>query len=235
MSVPRDPRSVEPKTIENILLHLGLDATTVGVAQLGSIKSDVISGLRAGVVTRSGAGGLSAEDEVTRSVLSTQSLTGATSLDSTLVCSRCKNSEPEQFEWNADNGDVVCRKCGTVAMDHALFEGEAHRNFDDDEEDKSHAGRNVSEHYSDSYNLATVVMPTDGSEDKVKELKRTLREIETIEHLQGEAAGGVRFTRLWYKDNMKRKVVNFACAASFQTSCTSVSVSVSVCVLSPWL
>ena len=88
-----------------------------------------------------------------------------------------------------------------------MFEGEAHRTFEDDDEDKSHAGRNVSEHYSDSYNLATVVIAKDGVADvAVKELKRTLREIETIEHLQGEAAGGVRATRIWYKDNMKKKV-----------------------------
>lgn len=94
-----------------------------------------------------------------------------------------------------------------MAVDHALFEGEAHRTFDDDDEDKSHAGRNVSEHYSDSYNLGTVIVAKDGAADAtVKELKRTLREIETIEHLQGDTAGGVRVTRLWYKDNMKRKV-----------------------------
>lgn len=92
-------------------------------------------------------------------------------------------------------------------MDHALFEGEAHRTFEDDDEDKSHAGRNVSEHLSDSYNLGTMVVAKDERADNtVKDLRRTLREIETIEHLQGEASGGVRATRMWYKDNMKRKV-----------------------------
>lgn len=110
------------------------------------------------------------------------------------------------FEWNADNGDVVCRGCGAVAMDHALHEGEAHRNFDDDEEDRSHAGHNVSPHLSDSYNLGTVVMATsEAAEASVKLIKQTLAEIETIAHLNGDAAGGVRATRIFYKDAQKRK------------------------------
>jgi transcription initiation factor TFIIIB Brf1 subunit/transcription initiation factor TFIIB len=38
------------------------------------------------------------------------------------------------FEWNYESGDVTCLRCGAIAMEHTLFEGEAHRNFSDSTE-----------------------------------------------------------------------------------------------------
>jgi hypothetical protein len=90
-------------------------------------------------------------------------------------------------------------------MEHILFEGEAHRNFSDSTEDKSHAGRDVSTYLSATYNLSTSFSPGDGAEDRVKDLKRIQSEIDRSQH-QANKTSAVRETREWYKDKMKVEV-----------------------------
>lgn len=91
MSAP-PPAAVPPALTvpQKILLHLGLDASPVGLAELDRAKSDVRSSLRPGIVTRSGGGYSTLPDDPSKSVYASSG-TGASSLEGSLKCVRCGN------------------------------------------------------------------------------------------------------------------------------------------------
>jgi len=103
---------------------------------------------------------------------------------SALVCPRCKNAASHMFVHVPEVGDIVCECCGTVVVEHMLFEGEQERTFQKDEnggadaQDRSHVGRPNRWSYllSDSYGLRTYVeggMNVTGHIRKVIDLMRT--------------------------------------------------------------
>jgi hypothetical protein len=85
------------------------------------------------------------------------------------VCQGCGNADQTDFDMTTDTSELVCIKCGVVAVDHLLFQGEAEREFEDDTENRVHASfpQRFSYLMSDEYNLETVV--------KTGETTRTLR------------------------------------------------------------
>ena len=50
-----------------------------------------------------------------------------------LACARCKNTDARKFDMQCAEGDIACIKCGTIAVDHALFTGVAECVFEDDD------------------------------------------------------------------------------------------------------
>ena len=78
---------------------------------------------------------------------------------------RCENCNAPEAELvnHADEGELVCSRCGRVAMDHILHQGVSERRFDgetdDPKEDRSHAGFPLpfSRVLSDEYQLQTIV------------------------------------------------------------------------------
>ena len=50
-----------------------------------------------------------------------------------LVCARCNNADARAFDTQCAEGDIACIKCGTIAVDHALFTGVAECVFEDDD------------------------------------------------------------------------------------------------------
>ena len=47
----------------------------------------------------------------------------------TIVCTWCANADLRDFVHSYEDGDVVCAKCGRVAVSNCLFEGDATRAF----------------------------------------------------------------------------------------------------------
>jgi hypothetical protein len=79
------------------------------------------------------------------------------------VCLGCGNADLTEFDTTTDTSELVCIKCGVVAVDHMLFQGEAEREFEDDTENRVHASfpQRFSYLMSDEYNLETVVKTGD--------------------------------------------------------------------------
>jgi hypothetical protein len=50
-----------------------------------------------------------------------------------LACARCNNTDARAFDTQCAEGDIACIKCGTIAVDHALFTGVAECVFEDDD------------------------------------------------------------------------------------------------------
>ena len=79
------------------------------------------------------------------------------------ICQGCGNADQKDFDTTADTSELVCIKCGVVAVDHLLFQGEAEREYEDDTENRTHASfpQRFSYLMSDEYNLETVVKAGD--------------------------------------------------------------------------
>ncbi len=82
-------------------------------------------------------------------------------LDSTIICLNCSNDDARKFDTTTDTAELVCTLCGTVAVDHMLYEQIAERDFVDDDSEVSNIHTNFPSKYgylmSDSYELETYV------------------------------------------------------------------------------
>jgi transcription initiation factor TFIIIB Brf1 subunit/transcription initiation factor TFIIB len=50
-----------------------------------------------------------------------------------MVCDNCKNADEALFVEEYKSGDVICLRCGTVALEHAVYDGDWTRNFEGEE------------------------------------------------------------------------------------------------------
>ncbi|OQR96998.1 hypothetical protein ACHHYP_20639 [Achlya hypogyna] len=116
------------------------------------------------------------------------------------TCDMCGSQYPDSFVL-VDNS-IVCigengAGCGNVLESSRLFEGNAYRRFED-EEDRSHHGPAPNPLFSSAYNLK-VNISKDGA--GAAALRRTL---DTVEMNCSEFDLDSRQTRMGYKDQMKR-------------------------------
>ena len=80
-----------------------------------------------------------------------------------VVCAGCGNAEEGLFDTTIDTAEMVCTRCGTVAVDHMLFQGQAEREFADSgdgvEETRAHASfpHRHGHLMSAAFNLQTVI------------------------------------------------------------------------------
>lgn len=49
------------------------------------------------------------------------------------TCKNCKNSDPTLFAEDSKHGEIVCMKCGVVAVQSKIFQGDYERVFEDDD------------------------------------------------------------------------------------------------------
>jgi transcription initiation factor TFIIIB Brf1 subunit/transcription initiation factor TFIIB/uncharacterized C2H2 Zn-finger protein len=88
-----------------------------------------------------------------------------------VVCAGCGNADAALFDTTMDTAELVCTRCGAVAVDHMLFEGQAEREFTDsgDGQEESRAHASFPHRYghlmSAAFNLQTVIRGGNGSED----------------------------------------------------------------------
>jgi len=80
-----------------------------------------------------------------------------------VVCTGCGNAEEALFDTTMDTAELVCTRCGAVAVDHMLFQGQAEREFADSgdgaEETRAHASfpHRHGHLMSAAFNLQTVI------------------------------------------------------------------------------
>ncbi|EQC31341.1 hypothetical protein SDRG_10943 [Saprolegnia diclina VS20] len=119
------------------------------------------------------------------------------------VCEDCGNADVEKFL--ATDLSVVCMGpdgagCGNVLEASRLYEGNAYRRFED-EEDRSHHGAPPNPLFSVGYNMQTSIDKDGGPAATL--LRRVHREVELSCYELGLDS---RQTRVGYKDTMKREV-----------------------------
>ncbi len=49
------------------------------------------------------------------------------------TCKNCRNSDPTLFAEDSKHGEIVCMKCGVVAVQSKIFQGDFERVFEDDD------------------------------------------------------------------------------------------------------
>jgi len=122
----------------------------------------------------------------------------------TLTCTFCANADVREFVHSYDDGDIICRKCGRVAVSNYLFEGDATRTFtgenasaDDATRSRPHAAFPDARSYlfSDEHALRSAVAP-DVSEHTTVSAKYT-----------SDAALARGQTTTWCKDTDKQRCV----------------------------
>ncbi|KDO33381.1 hypothetical protein SPRG_02188 [Saprolegnia parasitica CBS 223.65] len=119
------------------------------------------------------------------------------------VCEDCGNADVEKFL--VTDLSVVCMGtdgagCGNVLEASRLYEGNAYRRFED-EEDRSHHGAPPNPLFSVGYNMQTSIDKDGGPAATM--LRRVHREVELS---CNELGLDSRQTRVGYKDMMKREV-----------------------------
>lgn len=125
------------------------------------------------------------------------------------VCKKCGNRDAELIFTDPRTGDTICRgskgfnDCGEVVQDHFIFAGEAHRNFED-QEDRNHHGPKQDSLMPDSVNMRTSFGgPQDAGQSKFKKLQQIAMQTEM--DLSNIGKEGRAATRIGYKTNQKFK------------------------------
>ena len=138
-----------------------------------------------------------------------------------LVCSLCANADERVFRRIDHEAIVVCARCGAVAAENLLCEGEWVRHFEGDEDPSFH-GQPMDTRFSCAFNLRTgfappakstsvrVHAPPPSARDLA--LLQSVVEMGSFEEEKGAATattaptrGGGHTTRQWYKDTMKQR------------------------------
>jgi transcription initiation factor TFIIIB Brf1 subunit/transcription initiation factor TFIIB len=132
----------------------------------------------------------------------------------TLRCQLCGNNDETFFITEYKSGDITCVKCGAIALEHVMFDGDWARNFEG-EENTSSIGPKPNPLLSNSANLKTSFSSTQPGVSKAK-LKQ-LRLISDVVELNqsnysalgigsasaSDGAMNERKTREGYKDKQK--------------------------------
>ena len=124
------------------------------------------------------------------------------------VCKRCGNREPEFIFTDAHSGDSICRgpqgsnDCGEVVQDHLIFTGEAHRNFED-QDDRNHHGKIADPLMPDSVNMRTCIGAFNDGKFKYRKLQQLAQQTEM--DLSNIGKEGRASTRMGYKTEHKLK------------------------------
>ena len=118
------------------------------------------------------------------------------------VCAHCGNADETLFVHEYRSGDVTCAKCGVVAVEHAIFDGDWTRSFEG-EESTSQIGPRPDPLMSSSFNLRTGMALSAGVS---KAKLRMLREFQDKADMM--ALGNdfnERRTREGFKDKQKQR------------------------------
>lgn len=125
----------------------------------------------------------------------------------TMVCENpdCRNDDETLFLEEYRSGDVICQKCGAVAMEHQAFDGDWTRNFEG-EESTSQIGPRPDPLLSARYNLRTGMSAAPGvSNARLRELRLAQEFVELNQSSFGAGDIVEHRTREGYKDKQKRK------------------------------
>jgi transcription initiation factor TFIIIB Brf1 subunit/transcription initiation factor TFIIB len=123
----------------------------------------------------------------------------------TLVCANteCRNADESLFLTDPRQGDVICTRCGTVAVEHQMHDGDWTRCFEG-EENTSQVGPPPDPLLSSRHNLRTSMAAGLGVS---KERMRVLRLMTEAVEMGTSGAAGIsdKRTRVSYMDRQKIK------------------------------
>ena len=120
----------------------------------------------------------------------------------TLVCANCKNDDETRFMKDHKQGDTVCTRCGLVASDREIHDGDWTRSFEG-EESSSQIGPPPNPLLSNRYNLGTGLGEAPGvSKVRMKQLNIMRAAVDMGSGSSGLGNSDKR-TRLAYKDRQK--------------------------------
>jgi hypothetical protein len=191
--VAPDAVSEQPSTEQRIAVAMGVSMEDVGRA-----------------LPLLGAGGRRAPAGVERALVGSGRNAVQGRRGGSMLCSECKNDDPKQFVTGKKSGDVTCLRCGVVAVQRAVHQGEWVRSFEG-EATRSQHGAKPDPLMSSGFNLRTRICGTD-------KLSKALRHAQnSVEMNLSQHDSDERRTRVGYKDVMKLEA--FATMLSVADSC----------------
>ncbi|CAK4412245.1 unnamed protein product [Aphanomyces euteiches] len=121
-------------------------------------------------------------------------------LEPQIVCDECGNRDQSHFVADDVHGDTICtgmdgQGCGNVVQDHALFDGNAYRCFEG-EEDRSHHGPAPNRLLSAQHHFKTIISTEAATSASLR------RVIDNVELNLSQMGRDERRTREGYKDQM---------------------------------
>lgn len=125
-------------------------------------------------------------------------------------CERCGNKDPNNIIHDPKSGDSICAGkdgglCGNVLQDHSVFEGAAHRNFEDSEEDRNHHGPLPDMRMPDHINLEVRIADHGRGREYTKtDFNRMMKANQMIARKAIEGYSNDRRTSAQYKAEHKR-------------------------------
>lgn len=126
----------------------------------------------------------------------------------TMSCPNCFNTDPSCFNHEYKSGDVICIKCGAIASERTMHEGDWTRSFEG-EDNESTLGPASDPLLSSRYNLRTGIAITPGmSFEGMRKMRIVAKHVEMGSSGSGGEGGqrSERRTREGYKDEQKLKV-----------------------------
>ena len=127
----------------------------------------------------------------------------------TWICKKCGNDREEEFDKDDRLAQITCKKCGIVAVERQVHDGEGIRRFEG-EADPSMHGSVLDDKYSSSHNLQTRIVETISGtmtrkQQQVKELALAQASVElNLSSMMDPNKQGR--TRIGFKDDFKEDI-----------------------------
>jgi len=124
----------------------------------------------------------------------------------TLVCKnpQCRNDSEIDFEKDEKVAQVTCKRCGTVALERQIHDGEWVRQFEGEVNPSMH-GPPPNHNFSSGHNLQTGMIEAIGGKRQAKELAIAQKNVEMNLSNMMDSRKEKR-TRVGYKDQMKERM-----------------------------
>lgn len=122
-----------------------------------------------------------------------------------LICKTCRNEDETEFEKDERIAQITCKRCGTVALERLIHDGEWKRKFEGEVNPSFH-GPAPDFNFSSSHNLQTGAIEVPGQAKKqARELSLTQKKVElNLSNMLDPKKE--KKTRVGYKDQMKSEV-----------------------------